>query len=338
MQIGLIGLGRIGMLFADMLVREFPEVQITVYSPRVQQRFSGLIHSPRIYFTTDWMEFLTHPDIDGYIIASPSDTHFDYIGQLVIKGKPIFCEKPLDLSLAKIDAIHQMTVKHKIPLTVGFNRRFDPDIIQLKKELDAGAIGIPHIVKITSRDPAPPPLEFMKSSGGLFLDMVIHDFDMSRFLLEDEPLTIYTEADVLVDPKIAELGDVDTAVSTLKFKKGTIVVIDDSRRAVYGYDQRIEVFGSDGMLATKNQREHSVVRFSNTGSQMDPYKDFFMERYRQSYITEIKEFIKICQGKPGQMVSVDDAYQATGIALAAMTSVHTKTKVDIQKVIEERMR
>ncbi|MBK8502940.1 MAG: hypothetical protein IPL46_12420 [Saprospiraceae bacterium] len=202
--------------------------------------------------------------------------------------------------------------------------------MQLKKEIKSGTIGTPHIVKITSRDPAPPPVEFLKSSGGLFLDMIIHDFDMARFLLEDEPISVYSEADVLVDPAIGKLGDVDTAVSTLKFKKGTIVVIDDSRKATYGYDQRIEVFGSKGMVSTKNQREHSVITHTATGSQMIPFKDFFMERYHQSYINEIREFIKICQGKKGQVVSVQDAYRATKIALAAMKSAKGKKRVEIK--------
>ena len=160
-----------------------------VYSPRRQKRFATTISSTRVRFITDWSLFLAEIDINGYIIAAPSDTHFDYVKQLATKGKPIFCEKPLDLSLQKINVIQKLIEKNNIPLTVGFNRRFDPDIIQLKKEIKSGTIGMPHILKITSRDPAPPPVEFLKSSGGLFLDMIIHDFDMARFLLEDEPIS-----------------------------------------------------------------------------------------------------------------------------------------------------
>ncbi len=329
MTLGLIGLGRIGILFMNVILQEFSEVSIVAYSPRKQKRFIDLIKSNRVRFTTDWKSFLEGTEMDGYIIASPSDTHFDYIRQLAIKGKPIFCEKPLDLSLHKINTIQKLIEKNNTFLTVGFNRRFDPDIMQLKKEIKSGTVGKPHIVRITSRDPAPPPAEFIKSSGGLFLDMVIHDFDMARFLLEDEPISVYAEADVMVDPMIGELGDVDTAVTTLKFSKGTIVVIDDSRKAVYGYDQRIEVFGSKGMVSTKNQREHSLVIHTNTGSHMIPYKDFFMERYRQSYANELKEFLKICTGKEGLMVTVQDAYMATKIALAAMKSVAGKKRVEI---------
>ena len=329
MTIGLIGLGRIGMLFAQVLLKEFSGIKIFIYSPRKQKRFISLIKLPDVVFTTEWESFLAYDKIDGYMVAAPSDTHFDYVQQLAPKGKPIFCEKPLDLSLQKIDSIQKVIEKNKITLTVGFNRRFDPDIIQLKKEIKSGKIGTPHILKITSRDPAPPPAEFIKSSGGLFLDMIIHDFDMARYLLEDEPIYVYSEADVMVDPAIGKLGDVDTAVTTLKFAKGTIVVIDDSRKAVYGYDQRIEAFGSKGMASIKNQREHSVVTHTDKGSHMIPFKNFFMERYHQSYISELKEFLKICQGKKGLIVSAHDAYMATKIALAAMKSAKGKKRVAI---------
>jgi len=327
MKIGLIGLGRIGMLFVKILQKEFSEISILTYSPRKQKRFRSLIKSPVVSFTTDLNSFLDDENIEGYIIAAPSDTHFDYAKKLAAKGKPIFCEKPLDLTLQKINAIQKLTKKNNVPLTVGFNRRFDPDIIQLKKEIKGGTIGTPHIIKITSRDPGPPPAEFIKSSGGLFLDMVIHDFDMARYLLEDEPVSLYAEADVMVDPAIGKLGDVDTAVVTLKFADGTIVVIDDSRKAVYGYDQRIEAFGSKGMVSIKNQREHSVVTHTSTGSHMIPYKDFFMERYYQSYINELREFVKICYGEKGQVVTAHDAYMATKIALAAMKSVKGKKRI-----------
>ena len=327
MKLGIIGLGRIGILFAKVILQKFPTVDIVAFSPRRQKRFAALIKSSRIQFSSSWTSFVKNQTLDGYIIASPSDTHFDYIKQLANKGKPIFCEKPLDLSLQKINAIQKIIERNNIPLAVGFNRRFDPEIIQIKKEIKSGTVGVPHIIKITSRDPGPPPVEFLKSSGGIFLDMIIHDFDMSRFLLEDEPISIYAEADVMVDPVIGKLGDYDTAVSTLKFSNGTIVVIDDSRKAVYGYDQRIEVFGPKGMISIKNQREHSVVTHNATGSHMIPYKDFFMERYHQSYINELGEFLKICSGKKGEVVTVQDAYMATKIALAAMKSATGKKRV-----------
>lgn len=329
MKLGIIGLGRIGMFFTNVILEKYPEVDLSIYSPRKQKRFAALVQLDSIHFTTDWKTFLRENEVDGYIVASPSDTHFNYVREIAPRGKPVFCEKPLDLSLSKINAIQKFVSKHNIPLSVGFNRRFDPDVIQLKQEIRSGTIGTPHIIKITSRDPAPPPAEFIKSSGGLFLDMIIHDFDMARYLLQDEPISVYAEADVLVDPAIGRLGDVDTAVTTLKFKKGTIVVIDDSRKAVYGYDQRIEAFGSLGMVATQNQREHSVITYTRTGSHMIPYKDFFMERYRQSYINEINEFLKICTGKNGDLVTVHDAYMATKIALAAMKSARRKKRVQI---------
>lgn len=329
MLVGLIGLGRIGMLFTEVLLKEFPEIQILVYSPRLQKRFKNLTNNPRVIFTPDLKEFFQNETVAGYIIAAPSDTHFDYVVKIAKKKKPIFCEKPLDLSLSRIKKIKELTEKNGILLTVGFNRRFDPEIMELKKEIQSGTIGIPHIIRITSRDPAPPSLEFLKSSGGLFLDMIIHDFDMSRFLLEDEPVSIYAEADVLIDPKIGQLGDFDTAVSTLKFKKGTIVVIDDSRKAVYGYDQRIEVFGSKGMISNKNQRDHSLVKYLRSGSHMIPYKNFFMERYHQSYVNEIKEFINICRGERGNIVTIDDAYQATKIAHAAIKSAKGKKRITV---------
>ncbi|MCB0688162.1 MAG: inositol 2-dehydrogenase [Saprospiraceae bacterium] len=330
MKIGLIGLGRIGKLYAEILLKNFDEIEVCAFSPRLQKRFYDLTHISRFKFFSSWNSFIGDHSIIGYIIAAPSTTHYEYIKKLIKFGKPIFCEKPLDLSLKRIDKIHELTKDSGFPITIGFNRRFDPDIRQLKKEIQTGTIGTPHIVKITSRDPAPPSIEFLRSSGGLFLDMVIHDFDMARFLLDEEPISIYSEAEVLIDQEIGKIGDFDTAISTLKFPKGTMVVIDNSRRSVYGYDQRIEVFGSKGMITTKNQRDHSVIKYDHKGSHMTPLKDFFIERYYQSYVNEMTEFLKICQGDKGQIVTVNDARQATKIALAAMKSIKNQRQNLIQ--------
>lgn len=329
MHIGLIGLGRIGMLFGQIITNEHDAVSLHIFSPRKHRRFSSLIKKERTTFSTDWDKFYS-TDLDGYIIASPSDTHEAYVKKLAARGKPIFCEKPLELSVPKIHRINKIVKAHDVILTVGFNRRFDPDVIHLKKQLMQGTIGKPHVIKITSRDPAPPSLDFIRSSGGLFLDMVIHDFDMARHLLDDDPISIFTEAEVMVDRKIGALGDVDTAVSTLKFEKGPIVVIDNSRKAVYGYDQRIEIFGSKGMLSMKNQRDHNVIKHSEIGSQMEPYKDFFMQRYHSSYINEMAAFLKICQGKKGRTVSGHDALMATKIAIAALRSATTGRRIKIK--------
>ncbi len=328
MNIGILGLGRIGLLFAETLLNQQVDIEIFGYAPTKRERYQELINRRNFTFISDWGKF-TDLDLDGYVIASPSDTHYDYINQVVFKGKPIFCEKPLDLSLERIERIQRLVDAYHTPLTVGFNRRFDPDIQHLKKQLKEGHVGDPHIIRITGRDPAPPPAEFIRSSGGIFLDQVIHDFDMLRFLLEEDPESIYAEAQVLVDPAIGALGDYDTAVCTLKFPSGCLAVVDSSRKAVYGYDQRIEIFGAQGMLTMQNQRPQNVVLYTKAGSQMHPFKDFFMERYAQSYQVEMQNFIDLCAGKPADIVNVQDAWMATKIANAATISVDQGEKIPI---------
>ncbi len=328
MTIGILGLGRIGLLFSQVLMDRNPDLHLVGYAPTPRDRYQTLINRWQFTFETDWGKF-THYPLDGYLIASPSDTHYDYINQLVFKGKPIFCEKPLDLSLERIERIQRLVEAYDATLTVGFNRRFDPDVVQLKKEIDAGRIGIPHIVRMTSRDSSPPSLEFVKSSGGIFLDQVIHDYDLIRFLLEADPVSIFAEASVLVDSQIEALDDFDTAVSTLRFDNGCLATIDNSRKAVYGYDQRIEVFGSEGMVSTRNQRPQSVVVHTKIGSQMHPYKDFFLERYERSYELEMENFLALCAGKTARVVDINDAWMATKIAVAAGESVRTKSPIEI---------
>ena len=328
MTIGVLGLGRIGFLFAELLLDKHPRIEVAGFAPTPRERYNLLIDRSHFSFFSDWNEFF-RLTLDGYVIASPSDTHFKYLTQLVPKEKPIFCEKPLDLSLDRIEQIEQLVGKHHSIVTVGFNRRFDPDVAQLKRELDEGRIGAPHIVKLTSRDPAPPSREFIQSSGGIFLDQIIHDYDLANFLLGVEPVSLFAKAAVLVDPAIGKLDDFDTAITTIEYANGCLVTIDNSRKAVYGYDQRIEAFGSRGMLSTKNHRSDSVEIHTSLGSQRSTYRDFFLDRYAKSYELEMNNFVSICQGRAGKVVSVGDAKLATKMAIAAEHSARNGIMVDL---------
>ncbi len=253
---------------------------------------------------TDPGEMLKDPRIDAVVICSSTDTHAPLIIEAAEAGKHIFCEKPIDFDLAKIDRALAAVERAGVKLQIGFNRRFDANAIRIKSAIDRGEIGAPHRVHIISRDPAPPPAEYIKRSGGLFLDMMIHDFDMVRFLMGCEATEIYTMAGVMVDPAIGELGDVDTAVVMLRFQNGAIGTIENSRKTVYGYDQRMEVFGSEGSVEGENLYPNAVIRRGETISRDQPHY-FFLERYEASYRNELQAFV--------EAVVNDDPVPVTGI-------------------------
>jgi myo-inositol 2-dehydrogenase/D-chiro-inositol 1-dehydrogenase len=233
--------------------------------------------------------------IEAVIICSSTDTHAQLIQESAEAGKHIFCEKPIALALSPIDAALKAVEKASVKLQVGFNRRFDTSFKRIRELVAAGQIGRPHVLRITSRDPAPPPIAYVKVSGGIFLDMTIHDFDMARYLIGSEVEEIYAAGEVLVDPEIGEAGDIDTALITLRFVNGALGVIDNSRRAVYGYDQRVEVFGSGGMALVTNRAPDNVQQSDATGVHLAKPLYFFVERYMESYFEEMREFIRCVQ-------------------------------------------
>lgn len=329
LKIGMFGLGRIGLVFSETLLAMGQSVQLVAYSPAKRKRFSHLHAYPNFLFCDDLSEMLS-TDFAGYIVASPSDTHYDYLKKLVPKKKPIFCEKPVDLQASKIAKIASMAADHQVPVLVGFNRRFDPQVQSIKQTLRDGKIGDLHLLRLTSRDPAPPSLKFARSSGGLFLDMSIHDFDMLRFLTGSEPISVFCKADLRSVPQFAVIGDVDTALTTVTMADGTLVSIDNSRSTAYGYDQRIEAFGSKGMVQMNNQRHDETHLHIKSGQHAKPLKSFFMDRYTESYRKEMEHFIALIRNPAiPPAVDVNDALVATKLAVAASKSRKTGREIHL---------
>ncbi|HEY66714.1 MAG TPA: inositol 2-dehydrogenase [Thermoflexia bacterium] len=295
-NVGLIGAGRIGRLHAEHLAFRIPQANLLAVSDIIleaAQKCAAEFGIPKAI--QDHREIMEDPNIEAVVICSSTDTHAQMIEEAAAAGKHIFCEKPIDFDLARIDRALAAVEEAGVKLQVGFNRRFDPDFRRVRELVAAGKIGEPHILRITSRDPAPPPIEYVKVSGGIFLDMTIHDFDMARYLIGSEVEEIYAVGGVMVDPAIGEAGDIDTAVITLCFENGVIGTIDNSRRAVYGYDQRVEVFGSGGMVAVSNKTPDSAVVSDAEGVHGPLPLYFFIERYVDSYIAEMEAFIECIQ-------------------------------------------
>lgn len=272
-------------------------------------------------------EIIEAKDIDAVIIATPTTTHYDLIHAAAKAGKAIFCEKPIDMSAERIRDCMKVVSENGVAFMTGFNRRFDGNFSNIQSRIAAGEIGDVEIVTILSRDPAPPPIEYIKTSGGIFRDMMIHDFDMARFLLNEEPISIYATGSALVDPDIGTAGDVDTAAVTLKTASGKICQISNSRRATYGYDQRVEVHGSKGMLRAENQLENNVEVATSTGFAKAPAQHFFLERYHGAYIAEFSHFIECLTKGVTPKPSAEDGLRAQLMADAAAKSLEDGTVV-----------
>ena len=305
-RVGMIGAGRIGRIHARNLRSQIPGARITAVSDVVEQSAAGLaaeLDLPR--YEQDYRRLLEDREIDAVAICSSTDTHAQIMIDAAAAGKDIFCEKPIALEMAKIDQALAAVERAGVKLMLGFNRRFDPGFKQARELVAAGRIGTPHLLRISSRDPQPPPPEYVKVSGGLFLDMMIHDFDMARYLLGDVTELLATGT-CLVDPAIGAQGDVDTAMVMLKFQNGALGAIDNSRKAVYGYDQRIEVFGSEGavMVGNKTQTEVTVSDAKAVCGEKPLW--FFLERYREAYLAEMEHFIQsIISGKAPSVGGLD---------------------------------
>jgi myo-inositol 2-dehydrogenase/D-chiro-inositol 1-dehydrogenase len=267
--------------------------------------------------------------VDAVLIASSTDTHARLAIAAARAGKAIFCEKPIDLSLAKVDSCLKEVEKAGVPMFVGFNRRFDPSFAALKRRLDAGEIGAVEQVVISSRDPAPPPPAYVKVSGGMFRDMTIHDFDMARWLLGEEPVEVFAMGECLVDRKIGAAGDIDSAMVLLRTASDRMCHINNSRRAAYGYDQRIEVAGAKGMLRAENVGETTVEHFGARGTLSDRPLDFFLERYADAYRAEMAAFLRALKEKAPMPVGAHDGRQALVLAEAALQSLKKKQPVKL---------
>lgn len=276
---------------------------------------------------------LASADVDAVVICTPTDTHADLIERFTDAGKAVFCEKPVDLSLARVKACLAAVAANKGRVMVGFNRRFDPDFMAVKAAIDAGTIGDVEMVTITSRDPGAPPAEYITRSGGIFRDMTIHDFDMARFLLGEEITEVVATAAVLVDPEIGKAGDFDSVQVLLRTATGKQAMISNSRRASYGYDQRIEVHGSRGAVSAENQRPVSIEVASAAGYTRPPLHDFFMTRYTEAYANEIAQFIAALAGKGRAEPTGEDGLIALALADAALRSVAERRVVKLSEIL-----
>lgn len=286
---------------------------------------------PRV--TEHCEEVLTDPNIEAVLICSSTDTHADLVVQAAKAGKHIFCEKPIDLDLTRIDQTLAAVEDSKVKLQVGFNRRFDANFARVRQAVVNGEIGVPHLLHIVSRDPAPPPIAYIKVSGGMFLDMTIHDFDMARFLVGDEVEEVYTAAGVRVDPEIGAVGDLDTAVIVLRFRGGAIGTIDNCRRAVYGYDQRVEMLGSDGAIATGNCYPNQATISAAAAIRRDLPLHFFLDRYAESFTNELRAFVKAVLEDSPTLVGGADGRISVILGLAARRSYDERRPVRIEEVV-----
>lgn len=322
LNIGIIGAGRIGSLHAKSVTYNVPSAKvygITDVNKAGLCELAETLGIDKIY--ENYQEMLADPTIDAVLVCSSTDTHADIAIEAATAGKHIFCEKPVDLTPEKVEAVIEAVKKAGIKLQIGFNRRFDHNFANVKNMITSGNVGDVHIIKITSRDPAPPPAEYSAVSGGMFLDMTIHDFDMARFLAGSEVTEVYASATCLVDPAIGEAGDVDTAIVTLKFENGALCVIDNSRRAVYGYDQRVEVFGSKGAAVAANDMPTTVSFMGEDGVISDKPLYFFLERYMQSFRDEMIQFVDAVNNDTHTPTTGEDGLNSLLVALAAKKSV-----------------
>ena len=325
---GLLGAGRIGRVHAKAVAGN-PDARLVAVADASSKAAKDVASAYGAEVRTI-DEIAKSKDIDAVIICTPTDTHADLIEQFAKAGKAIFCEKPIDLDVKRVKKCLTTVEKTGATLMVGFNRRFDPHFAAVRKAIDDGAIGSVEQVVIISRDPGPPPIDYIKRSGGIFRDMTIHDFDIARFLLGEEPVKVSAHASVLVDKAIGKAGDYDSVSVILETASGKQAVISNSRRATYGYDQRIEVHGSKGMVAAENQRPVSIELANGSGYTRPPLHNFFMTRYTQAYAAEIASFIAAMAKGTKASPSGADGLAALALADAAVTSVKTGKTVTVK--------
>lgn len=332
-KIGIIGAGRIGKVHTEGITKYVPNAQIkAIADPFMNDATAEWAKSmgvKEIY--KDYKEILNDKEIDAVLVCSSTDTHSPISVEALKAGKHVFCEKPIDHDLARIKKVLDTVKETGKKYQVGFNRRFDHNFKAIKDAVLAGKIGEPHVIRVTSRDPEAPPAEYVKVSGGIFLDMTIHDFDMARYLSGSEVEEVYAAGAVLVDPAIGEAGDIDTAIITLKFANGALGVIDNSRRAAYGYDQRAEVFGSKGSVATANDALSTAVISTEEGISSEKPLYFFLERYMQSFAEEVRQFVEAIQNDTDVPVNANDGLQPVLIGLAAKKSLQEGRAVKLSE-------
>lgn len=333
LRFAVLGAGRIGQVHAKAIASTAGAKLVAIADPvaaaagAVQARFGGDIRDIDTIMGSD--------DVDVVVICTPTDTHADLIEQACHAGKAIFCEKPIDLSLTRVKACLAVVEETKTPLMLGFNRRYDPDFMALRAAIDAGRIGDVEMVTLTSRDPAPPPADYIRRSGGIFRDMTIHDFDVARWMLGEEVETVMSCASVLVDPEIGRLGDYDSVNVILRTASGKQATINNSRRAAYGYDQRIEVHGSKGAAQAENVHAARVTVAGSDGYNRPPLLDFFMSRYEMAYAAEMAEMVAALTEGRAPRTGGHDGLMALALADAAILSAESGRAVSVAKVLAQ---
>jgi myo-inositol 2-dehydrogenase/D-chiro-inositol 1-dehydrogenase len=331
LRIGVIGVGRIGRMHAELIAHQVPGAALGAVYDAHEPSARTVSADLGVPAATGVGEILDS-DLDAVAICSSSDTHVELMIAAAQAGKAVFCEKPVSLHMAELDRALEAIERAGVPFQIGFNRRFDPGHASVREAVSSGAVGKPHLVRISSRDPAPPPLEYVKSSGGLFLDMMIHDFDMARFVTGSEVVEVFARGAVRVDASFAEAGDIDTALVTLVHEDGCLTAIDNSRRAAYGYDQRVEVFGSEGMAVSENPHGHGGAVLTAAGERRPALPYFFLERYLPSYIREWSAFVEAVKAGVAPPVSVGDARAPLVIGLAALRSLRESRPVRLEEL------
>ena len=334
--VGVIGAGRIGKIHTEDLVKSVPGVKVKAIADiNIDDKIRDWATNLGIEAqTADASEIINDPEIEVVVICSSTDTHAQFIIDAANAKKDIFCEKPIDYDLGRINDALTAVKDNGVKLFIGFNRRFDHNFMRIHKAIEAGDIGTPHIIKITSRDPSPPPISYVKVSGGLYFDMCIHDLDMALYQMGGEEVEEVTaKGAVLVDPEIGEAGDIDTAVVILKFKSGAMAIIDNSRKAVYGYDQRVEAFGSAGCAISGNDYPNNIQFYSDKAVSRDLVLNFFLERYAQAYTDEMKIFFDCLREGKDMPATGEDGLKAVILALACKKSLEENRTVKISEIV-----
>ncbi|MBH8601956.1 inositol 2-dehydrogenase [Thermoactinomyces sp. CICC 23799] len=332
--VGVVGAGRIGKLHVSNL-KKMDNVRLkTVPDLFADQLEDWFRESGAERLTKNYKELIHDPELDAVFICSSTDTHAEIIKEAAGAGKHIFCEKPVSFSDQETLEVYEAVKSAGVKFQLGFNRRYDRNFRKVKQWVEKKVIGDLHVLKITSRDPNPPSLDYVSRSGGIFMDMTIHDFDMARFISGTEVEEVFVHGAALVNPKLAEWGDVDTAVITLKFANGAMGVIDNSRRAVYGYDQRLEAFGSKGAVHVNNETESKVECWSEEGIKSDNLLHFFLERYNEAFDREVKEFIRAIENDSDIQTTFKDGIMAQRIAEAATASLKSGKPVKVRGLDE----
>lgn len=314
--LALLGSGRMAHVYGPKIAAHPGLDLVRVFNPRIASARTATA----AYGGTpsdDLAATLADPRVDAVVIATPTDTHLEYVEACARAGKPIYCEKPLDMTLDRVDRCLEVLAAHPVPFMLGFNRRFDPQIARLRAAVAAGEVGTLRMLQSTSREPAPPPIAYVRSSGGYFVDATIHDIDLMCWIANEHPATVYATGGCLVDPAIGAAGDVDTAMTVLTFPSGAMAWINNCRACAYGFDQRLEVFGEKGLLQTVNRRDDDLVRWDGTRTEArQPLKHFFLERYDESFGLALEEFrAALAEGRKPSATETDGRV-ALAVALA----------------------